>query len=151
MTKTATNKTKPSPKEPSKKPSKQPKNKTKAILALATEIPTADIPAIVNTTKQAVYQTLQRHGIKPKRLELYQKHKADILAGMQVKILKHIDEDKLKSASVNNLAYAFQQFYNSERLERGKSLNNIEIHMDIAAIRDMKDKINMDENEAESA
>lgn len=43
------------------------------------------------------------------------------MAGMQLKILKHVSEERLQKASVNNLAYAYMQFNQAERLERGQA------------------------------
>lgn len=59
--------------------------------------------------------------------EIYKKNKADILAHTQLKLITNMDDKRLKKASVNNLAYAFQNLYSCERLERGQSTSNIAI------------------------
>ena len=43
---------------------------------------------------------------------------------------KLMEEGKLKSASLNNVAYAFQQVMNARRLESGQSTSNIGISIE---------------------
>ena len=100
-----------------------PKNATKTIITLATNTDASaeEIAKTANVSTQAVYQTLERHGIRFKRLESYKNHRADILAGIQTKILKHIDEDRLKKASAFQLVGSLGLLYDKERIERGLS------------------------------
>jgi hypothetical protein len=123
------------PKQPTKrakpapgpiKPRRQmpkPGSKTQAILTLATTTAAspAEITKALDCSNGLVGQVMERYGIKPKKLETFKKFRADIYAGIQVKILRHISEDRLKKASVNNLAYALMQFSQMERLERGQA------------------------------
>ena len=62
----------------------------------------------------------------PILIEAYEKNRIGFLKKLQVAVGSEIfDAAKLKKASVNNLAYAFRQFYECERLESGKSTANI--------------------------
>ena len=99
-----------------------PKNATKTIITMATntDASATEIAKTANVSTQAVYQTLERHGISYKRLESYKNNRADILAGMQTKILKHIDEARLKKASAFQLIGSLGLLYDKERLERGQ-------------------------------
>ena len=79
--------------------------------------------------KQTVHKALQPFlGMiaDPEARAAYKESKADVLEGAQLKIVSNlVDEDKLKKASVNNLAYAAQSLDNMIRLERGQSTANI--------------------------
>lgn len=65
----------------------------------------------------------------PEELGFYEKYKTKLLSSAELKILeKLMDEETIKGASLNNAAYAFQNLFNANRLERGKSTANIDIH-----------------------
>lgn len=62
----------------------------------------------------------------PEDIELFEKNKADILNSVELSIIQEMmSKDKLKAASVNNLAYAYNVIHNAHRLEIGKSTSNI--------------------------
>lgn len=93
-------------------------------MALASDATNTEIAAAVDTCKSNVTHTLKRYGIERNVLDSYKKNRIEVLQGIQVKLLSQINEDKLKKASVNNIAYAFQQFHTAERLESGQSTSN---------------------------
>jgi hypothetical protein len=101
--------------------------KARKIVALAvhSNAPPTDIAAIVKTSRQNVHQTLKRYGIDTKDLESYKDRRAEILTGIQAKLLKSVDDTVIQKASLNNIAYAFSQFHNAERLETGQTTGNI--------------------------
>jgi hypothetical protein len=101
----------------------KPGSKAEAILTLTTTTPASpvEIAESVHCTRGAVSQTLKRYGIIPNRLESYKKHRADVYAGLQLKVIKHLNnEETLKAASTNNLAYTLTQLHTMERTERGQ-------------------------------
>jgi predicted DNA-binding protein YlxM (UPF0122 family) len=56
----------------------------------------------------------------------FEDKKTEILSSLELKMLSEIaNPEKLKKASVNNLAYAFRQIFDAERLEAHKSTSNI--------------------------
>lgn len=64
----------------------------------------------------------------PEALQAYHENKAGLLTGIEMTLAKQmVNEDLLKAASLNNVAYAFQQIHNAGRLERGASTQNISI------------------------
>ncbi|MBZ0241980.1 MAG: hypothetical protein K8F24_02080 [Bacteroidales bacterium] len=66
---------------------------------------------------------------EPEELEFYEKYKTKLLSSAELKILeKLMDDETIKGATLNNAAYAFQNLFNANRLERGKSTANIDIH-----------------------
>lgn len=116
----------------------KPGSKTEAILTLATITPATpvEIAETVNTSRQMVHQVMERYGITPNQAESYKEHRADILAGMQARLLGQIDDERLKKAPAGSLVLAACQLYDKERLERGMSTANLaSIHADIAALR----------------
>jgi transposase len=82
------------------------------------------IAKLVNKDYTTVYRNLQRYGIEQKRLNGYQGLKADILAGYQEKILVGMDDEKIKKATLQQSAIAFNILHQAERLERGLSTDN---------------------------
>ena len=64
--------------------------------------------------------------------------------GVELKMLENLaDDGRLKKASVNNLAYAFQNLHNARRLESGQSTANVGINIESRlskAIQDAADK-----------
>lgn len=57
----------------------------------------------------------------------YNQHRIQLLTAAELKLLNLLmDPEKLAKASLNNVAYAFQQVHNANRLERGLSTANVE-------------------------
>lgn len=68
----------------------------------------------------------------PEEIQAYVNNKSQLLTGLELTLLTEISSpDKLKAASTNNLAYAFQQLNNANRLEAGKSTLNASVHISI--------------------
>ncbi len=68
--------------------------------------------------------------------QIYIDHRADILAGLQAKLLSNLDENRLSKASAYQLVGSAGLLYDKERLERGlATANTAVIHADIAALR----------------
>ena len=112
--------------------------KAEAILTLAATTPATpmEIAETVNTSRQLVHQVLNRYGIDPNHARDYKEHRADILAGLQSKILNCIDDEKLKKAPAGTLTLMACQLYDKERLERDLSTSNVaSVMADVAALR----------------
>lgn len=57
----------------------------------------------------------------------YRQVKSELLDAAELKMLKSLlSEDKIEKASLNNVAYAFQQVFQAGRLQRGQSTANID-------------------------
>jgi len=77
-------------------------------------------------TTQYHFNKLTHAFQNPELLKLYEKNRVAFLQSLQMTLgVEIFDKAKLKKASINNLAYAFSQFYNAERLESGQSTSNI--------------------------
>lgn len=111
----------------------RPGSKAEAILTLTTTTPATqtEIAESVNTSPQHVNQTLKRFGIEPNAVESFKQHRADILAGMQEKLLNSIEMVEIKSArDQKDSITGFGILYDKERLERGQA-TSFEAHIDL--------------------
>lgn len=59
-----------------------------------------------------------------KEIENYKNNRADVLAGLQDKLLRSVTDETIKKANIRDLAIAYGTFYDKERLERGQSTQN---------------------------
>ena len=81
------------------------------------------IAAIQGVSPQAVHQRIKDLLPIPET-RVYQDHRADILANLQLKLLSHLDEARLRKASAYQLVGSAGLLYDKERLERGQSTAN---------------------------
>lgn len=117
----------------------------KQVLILNTKLEHPDLTArevakVADTTHPHVIRTLRQYGIDTTRdVELYKRHRADILAGLQADSVetyyKLSDEDKRKmlmSRGLVDMGIAFDK----ERLERDLStVNVVNVIADLEALR----------------
>ena len=82
---------------------------------------------------QSVHKALSKFKVileDPKIIETYKANVGRVLNAVEFKLLEHlVEENKLKSASLNNVAYAFQQIHNARRLEEGLSTGNLAVNV----------------------
>jgi predicted DNA-binding protein YlxM (UPF0122 family) len=94
-----------------------------------------------NTTKQAVHAKLSRFVAllpDPEELEAYRTYKGDLFESAEMRLLESMmDEEKIKDASLNNSAYAFQQVANQTRLQHGQSTTIIDLITISATSKDL--------------
>lgn len=65
--------------------------------------------------------------------ETYDTNRASLLSGMEYKLLENLaKEEKLSKASLNNVAYAFNQIHTARRLEEGKATGGVTVNIEIA-------------------
>ena len=98
----------------------------------------AEVGKIMNRSAQAIQQGLKRFEkilLPQEELETYRGNKADILESVEYELLNEcVDTDKVKKASLNNVAYSLNVLNNMTRLEKDKSTTNI-------AFKDMSDDL----------
>jgi hypothetical protein len=102
-------------------------SKAEAILTLTTTTPATppEIAESVNTSPQHVHQTLQRYGLDANTVDSFKKHRADIFAGLQHRLLDSIEADDIKKAPMGSRVLAAAQLFDKERLERDLSTDNV--------------------------
>lgn len=126
--------------KPSKRPSGRPKGakesrearenrQNRKILELrAKNVPVPAIATAVGLAPRTVDIRLSKMQVllqQIDKLKDWERDKADYLSAAQHVLLKSMmQQDKLDKASVNNLAYAFQQVHTATRLERNQATAN---------------------------
>jgi len=98
----------------------------------------SEIAAIQGVSPQAIHGRI-KNLLPPEEVNVYKDHRADILAGIQARLLSHLDDDRLAKASAYQLVGSMGLLYDKERLERGMSTANLaSVHSDIQAIKELK-------------
>lgn len=91
-----------------------------------------EIGKIFGVTGQAVYQRLnsfKKYIDNPEIIQAFNENKVNILTVVEQELVSNLlAPDKVKKASLNNIAYALQNVSNINRLEQGKSTSNVNIH-----------------------
>lgn len=122
----------------------KPGSKAETILTLATTTnhSQADIARIVGADPGTVTQTLNRYNIDRTKLDTFKNHRADILAGLQNKIIERLNIDDIKIDNAKAMQSAITGFgilYDKERVERGLSTTNLDVvHTDIAELKKLQ-------------
>lgn len=95
-----------------------------------------EIAAIAECSHVNVVQTLQRYGLNKTHVDNYKNTRADILAGLQEKMLVSLTDDDIKKMPGGSRILAACQLYDKERLERDLSTSNVaSVMADVAALR----------------
>jgi predicted DNA-binding protein YlxM (UPF0122 family) len=102
---------------------------------------------------QAIEQRISRFKEKfgdSQEMQSYTSNRDGILTVVERELLSRIvDPSKLEKATVNNLAYAFQQIFNARRLEEGKSTANLQGIYDLVLQLDREERKQVQTNESE--
>jgi hypothetical protein len=128
--------------KPHTKPTK-PRTKTQAIIlktkAEHPDLTVREIAAIADCSHVNVVTTLQRYGIKQENIDNFKRTRADILAGLQDKLLSSITNENVQQASMLQKVTASAILFDKERLERDLSTSNTaSVFGDIAALKGIK-------------
>jgi hypothetical protein len=103
----------------------QPKNpRTKKIIELKTNNPnlsTTQIGKMVDCSHVNVVHVLQRYGIIQQEVTDFTNNRANVLAGLQHRLLNSVTDEDIKKAPLGTRVLAAAQLYDKERIERGLS------------------------------
>ncbi|MDD4874059.1 MAG: hypothetical protein PHE15_03695 [Dehalococcoidales bacterium] len=132
---------KPESAQTSEKPHKQPKSTTKSpqnlrprsarankIIELKETNPALtvrEIATLTNCDHSNVVRVLQRYGIVAQEVNEFKDHRAEVLAGLQHRLIQSITSEDIKKAPLGSRILAAAQLYDKERLETGKSTGNL--------------------------
>ena len=97
--------------------------KQRKILQTFTENPEktiTEIAHIAKSTPSYAWEVLQQYGINKKRVDDYIQNKADVLAGLQDRIISSITDEDIKKAPFGSRVLALAQLTDKERIERGQ-------------------------------
>jgi hypothetical protein len=125
--------------KPTTTTTKKPTPKQSNILKTKQEHPgltTREIAAICDTGHTHVIATLQRYGIDRTHVEDFKKHRADIFAGLQHRLINSVTDDDIKKSPMGSRILAVAQLFDKERLQLDLSTANLaSIHSDVAALK----------------
>ena len=102
-------------------------------LRLYNHLSYSEIGKQFDVTGEAIRQALlpfKKFVENPEALTSYKNEKGAILEGVEMALLNNLlDEDKVKKATLGNVAYAFDKISQQGRLARGESTANINHHV----------------------
>lgn len=103
----------------------------------------AEIAKLQGCNPSNITRVLQRYGvIQPYSvITEYREHKADILAGLQHRLLSSISDSDIKKISPAQRIMAAGLLYDKERLERGQSTSNVDVRQLKLEIADLDKEI----------
>lgn len=78
-------------------------------------------------TPAGIRQRLNKNGFSIHALKTYKEHRADIFAHIQSQVMGGMTPEKIKAASLRDLAVAANNLHGMERLERGQATSNVNI------------------------
>ena len=99
-----------------------------------------DIADLVGCSKPNVIERLQTCGYDPKRLKNFTKNRADMLAHLQSELLNSLTPEAINDIPAHHRMLAMGILYDKERLERGKSSQNISIVEITGSIQELQDQ-----------
>ena len=103
----------------------QPKNpRSRKIIELKTtnpELSTTQIGKLVDCSHVNVVRVLQRYGMAQQEVNDYKTNRADILAGLQHRLISSITDEDIKKTPVGSRILAAAQLFDKEKAELGQS------------------------------
>jgi hypothetical protein len=84
-----------------------------------------EIATLTNCDHSNVVRVLQRYGIVAQEVNEFKDHRAEVLAGLQHRLIQSITSEDIKKAPLGSRILAAAQLYDKERLEVGKTTSNI--------------------------
>ena len=97
--------------------------KQRQIINLHNQHPNAsgrEIARLAKADPSYTIDILQRYGLIEQSISDYKTHRADILAGLQHRIISSITDEDIQKAPMGSRVLAAAQLYDKERLERGQ-------------------------------
>ena len=110
-------------------------------LRLQNKLSYGKIAELLNAPKSNVHyhlRSFEKFISDPLAAEAYFDNKNQLLNAVEFKLAQEmLNEDKLKSASVNNIAYAFNTVAQQGHLARGEATQNIQYHVLSQSVEEM--------------
>ena len=107
-----------------------------------------EIAKLFDCDKSSVFRALERFEKiigNPDDIQVYEANKPNLLSAVEMRLLENLtNEDKLKDASLNNVAYSLTQVSNANRLARGLATeiyDNFTIQASLEDIRKRKQEL----------
>lgn len=101
-----------------------------------------EIAKLCGCSKQNVHERLETVGYDDKDMENFNKHRAEIFSFIQSKLLNSLDLETIKDMNPYQRIVGASILYDKERLEMGKSTENIDVHALMEDIQERGKRIN---------
>lgn len=102
----------------------------------APDLSQVEIAKLNDCDNTTVCKVLKEYGLQQTKVEEFKSNRADILAGIQAKLLNSINDEDIKKAPLGTRVLASCQLFDKERLERDLSTSNTaSVIADIAALK----------------
>ena len=88
-----------------------------------------------------VYRRIKHHEASQEGTELYKLHRGDIFAALQERLISSLSDDEIQKMAPRDRILGVGILYDKERLERGQSTSNVDIHANIRKIADIDAEI----------
>lgn len=98
----------------------------------------AEIAKLTGCSRQNIQQRLEAIEYSKEDLENFKKNRADVFAFMQSKLINSIDSKTAKEMSPYHRIVSLGILFDKERLERGKSTENVDVWTLTASLRDIE-------------
>ena len=95
------------------------------------ELTLREIGKILGCTEGNVSRRLKEYEPTLVKLDRFKRHRADLLTLKQAEIMESLSPEKIEAASLLQATTAMAVLYDKERLERGQSTANIDIHGEV--------------------
>ena len=102
------------------------------------ELSYAEIAKLTGCSRQNIQQRLEAVEYDKEDLEHFKKHRGDVFAFLQSKILNSIDIDEIKELNPYQRIIGASILFDKERLHRGESTENVNIHQLTATIEEVR-------------
>ena len=112
-----------------------------------------EIAKLTGCSKQNIHQRLESVGYDKENLEYFKKHRGDVFAFIQSRLLNSIDDETIKGMNAYQRIIGASIMYDKERLETGKSTANISTFahiVDMACEMKPKDMVETDNQQEEN-
>ena len=86
-----------------------------------------EIAAIAGVAQQTISERIKKYSTHIQSLDKYKKHRGDILAVTQSRIINSLSDEDIQKSSAYQRVGMFGILYDKERLERDKSTQNLAI------------------------
>jgi len=98
------------------------------------KLPLRQIGKLTGIPYQTIHQALRPFDNiinKPESLQIYNNSRAEVLSAIEMELLVALaDKERIQKASLNNVAYAFNQVHSARRLEQGLSTDNLAVNIE---------------------
>lgn len=98
----------------------------------------AEIAKLTGRCKQTIHERLESVGYSPESLDNFIKHRGDVLAHFQSKLLNSLTPEAINEMYPHQRVLSAAILYDKERLERGKSTQNINVAEVTASIEELR-------------